>query len=75
MSRSNDHQANDWRTSKGTKPANLDLFLRLDDDISIHESEGISVGFLWVPREVNTIADRLSKEAAQSGHSSNGGAL
>lgn len=58
---------NKLRNSRNAKPANLDLFLQLDAALSIEEIKGIKVGFWHVPREHNTIADKLAKEAAQFG--------
>ncbi|KAL9630285.1 MAG: hypothetical protein Q9204_004799 [Flavoplaca sp. TL-2023a] len=58
---------NKLRNRRNAKPANLDLFLQLDAALSIGESKGIKVGFWHVPRENNTIADKLAKEAAQFG--------
>ncbi|KDR79284.1 hypothetical protein GALMADRAFT_93193 [Galerina marginata CBS 339.88] len=52
-----------WRTSGGKKPANLDLFLKLDDLVSSLEQDGIAVGFLHIPREFNQKADELAKRA------------
>ncbi|KAL8766430.1 MAG: hypothetical protein Q9209_006806 [Squamulea sp. 1 TL-2023] len=57
------------RTSRNTKPENLDLFLRLDEALTIEEiNTGIKIGFWHVPREYNTVADTLAKKAAQLGH-------
>ncbi|KIW20826.1 hypothetical protein PV08_01404 [Exophiala spinifera] len=58
---------NDWRTSKGTKPANLDLFLALDDALASHEAKKVKIGFWHIPREYNQLADRLAKAAAIDG--------
>ncbi|KAL8860579.1 MAG: hypothetical protein Q9178_002932 [Gyalolechia marmorata] len=58
---------NNLRTNRNTKPANLDLFLRLDDAVAVEETKGVKIGFWHVPREYNAIADRLAKEAAQLG--------
>ncbi|KAL8910559.1 MAG: hypothetical protein Q9171_004141 [Xanthocarpia ochracea] len=59
---------NNLRTNRNTKPANLDLFLQLDDAIAVEETKGVKIGFWHVPREYNAIADRLAKDAAQLGH-------
>lgn len=54
------------RTSDGRTPANLDLFLALDQEITATEKKhGILVGFWYIPRKYNTIADRLAKDAAK----------
>ena len=58
---------NNIRTNCNTKPANLDIFLRLDDAVAVEETKGVKIGFWHVPRENNAIADRLAKEAAQLG--------
>ncbi|KDR79283.1 hypothetical protein GALMADRAFT_1231813 [Galerina marginata CBS 339.88] len=52
-----------WRTSEGKKPANLDLFLQLDDLTSGLEQDRILVGFLHIRREFNQKADDLAKRA------------
>ncbi|KAF1975435.1 ribonuclease H-like protein [Bimuria novae-zelandiae CBS 107.79] len=57
----------DWRTSKGTKPANLDLFLALDRVVTTHEAKNVTIGFWHIPREHNKLADRLAKAAAVHG--------
>lgn len=43
---------------------NLDLFRRLDDAITEQEANGIEIGFWHIPREYNTLADGLAKQAA-----------
>ncbi|KAG6995794.1 hypothetical protein G7Y79_00041g077460 [Physcia stellaris] len=59
---------NNLRTNRGTKPANLDLFLRLDEALAVEErKQDVKIGFWHVPREYNKVADRLAKEAAQLG--------
>ena len=58
-------QNNNWRTKSGKRPSNLDLFFKLDTKITKREiEEDIKIGFWHVPRRLNTIADRLAKEAA-----------
>ncbi len=52
------------RTSRGKRPANLDLYLKLDKAVSSVEKEGIDVGFWIIPRELNK-ADELAKKATQ----------
>ncbi|KAF1939827.1 ribonuclease H-like protein [Clathrospora elynae] len=59
---------NNWCTSKGTKPVNLDLFLALDVLMTKHEARNFKVGFWRIPREHNELADRLAKAAAVNGH-------
>ena len=60
-------QNNGFRTNRNTKPANLDLFMKLDAAITIEEEKNINVGFWHVHRVYNTIADKLAKEAAELG--------
>lgn len=58
-------QANNWVTRSGTKPSNLDLFLRLHHDILSYErDQNIRIGFWKVDRTDNQIADGLAKKAA-----------
>ena len=52
------------RTSQGKRPANLDLYLKLDEAVSCVEKEGIDVGFWIIPRELNK-ADELAKKATK----------
>ncbi|KAK8214488.1 ribonuclease H-like domain-containing protein [Phyllosticta capitalensis] len=56
---------NGLKTSSGTTPANLDLFLRIDRQIEKMTDGNFSVDFRQVPREQNGIADRLAKSAAE----------
>jgi ribonuclease HI len=35
----------DWRTSKGTKPANLDLFLALESVVTTQEAKNVTVSY------------------------------
>ncbi|KAL8915909.1 MAG: hypothetical protein Q9172_006570 [Xanthocarpia lactea] len=50
------------------KPANLDLFLALDLTLAANEAkQDVKIGFWHVPREYNTIADRLAKNALLEG--------
>ncbi|KAK8254119.1 ribonuclease H-like domain-containing protein [Phyllosticta capitalensis] len=58
-------KSNGYRTSTHKKPANLDLFMRLDKLIEGFESEDVVIGFLHIPREHNKIADKLAKRAAK----------
>lgn len=60
-------ESNNWRTSNGTKPANLDLFLALDDLVTTQEANNLTIGFWHIPREHNKLADRLAKAAAFHG--------
>ena len=58
---------NGWCTSKGTRPANLDLFQELDRLIKRRErQEGFRVAFWHIPREFNGVADGLAKAAART---------
>ncbi|KAF2087069.1 ribonuclease H-like protein [Saccharata proteae CBS 121410] len=58
---------NGWRTSKGTTPANLDLFLVLDAAMKTLEAKNVTIGLWHIPRENNKLADRLAKAAAIDG--------
>ena len=59
-------QLNGMRASDGRTPANLDLFLELDQEITAAEAKhDILVGFWYIPRKYNAIADRLAKDAAK----------
>ena len=58
-------QRNGMRTAAGRTPANLDLFMKLDQEIDAIERErDVKIGFWHVSREHNTIADRLATAAA-----------
>lgn len=62
-------QRNGLRTNRGTKPANLDLFLKLDAAITTHETgQDLKIGFWHIRREYNTLADALAKEASTQGN-------
>ncbi|KAL8677194.1 MAG: hypothetical protein Q9224_007215 [Gallowayella concinna] len=59
---------NNLRTNRNTKPANLDLFLELDAELTAQETAlPVKIGFWHVPREYNKVADVLAKEAALLG--------
>jgi hypothetical protein len=59
-------QANNMRESNGHRPANLDLFLRLDDLIRAKEHQnGIAICFWLIPRSYNKIADELAEKGAK----------
>ncbi|KAL9043629.1 MAG: hypothetical protein Q9214_003189 [Letrouitia sp. 1 TL-2023] len=56
----------DWRTASGAKPANLDLFQKLDRKIKEEEAQqSIKIGFWHFGRQHNELADSLAKAAAQ----------
>ncbi|KAJ6540315.1 ribonuclease H-like domain-containing protein [Mycena capillaripes] len=55
---------NNWLTTTGRLAENHDLFRRFEDIVCGHESRGLKVQFLHVPRELNTIADGLATGAA-----------
>lgn len=49
-------------------PANLDLFLYLDEELTAAEMKlNVKIGFWHVRREYNRIADGLAKKAALEG--------
>jgi len=59
-------KANGLRTSQGRRPSNLDLFLKLEQEIiRLERARRIDVGFWRIPRELNWRADSLAKEAAR----------
>jgi len=60
-------KSKNWMTSKGTSPANLDLFLRVEEEVIRLEKENIPVGFWYIPRVHNAVADSLAKTAAAQG--------
>ena len=61
-------EGNNYRTNRNVKPANLDLFLKLDQFITCEEAkQDLQIGFWHIPREYNKVADRLAKEASMSG--------
>ncbi|KAG6849924.1 hypothetical protein H0H93_003635 [Arthromyces matolae] len=53
-----------WRNAQDKRPANLDLFMKLDDITTEVERSGTVVGFWHISREYNEIADGLAKQAA-----------
>ncbi|KAJ7652696.1 ribonuclease H-like domain-containing protein [Mycena polygramma] len=55
---------NNWITTTGRRATNHDLFRRFEDAVCAHESRGLKVQFLHVPRELNSIADGLATRAA-----------
>ncbi|TFY61141.1 hypothetical protein EVJ58_g4689 [Rhodofomes roseus] len=62
----NKWKPNGMRTFDYRTPANLDLFLRLDQEIdNLERQRDIRIGFWHVPRQHNAIADRLAKDAAK----------
>ncbi|KIK81608.1 hypothetical protein PAXRUDRAFT_15146 [Paxillus rubicundulus Ve08.2h10] len=55
-----------WRKADGTRPANLDLFLKLQGEVEAREHElGCKIKFWHVRMEYNQIADGLAKDAAR----------
>ncbi|KAL9009405.1 MAG: hypothetical protein Q9173_005563 [Seirophora scorigena] len=59
---------NSLRTKSNTRPANLDLFLKLDEELTAEENkQNVKIGFWHVRREYNKIADGLAKKAALLG--------
>jgi ribonuclease HI len=70
-------------TSKGTAPVNLDLFLRVEEEVIRLENKNVPVGYpvpfyllladppqvgFWhIPRAHNEVADQLAKDAAVDG--------
>ncbi|KAK6515519.1 hypothetical protein TWF506_007852 [Arthrobotrys conoides] len=61
-------KANGFKNAKGNEPANLSLFLTLEQDICRVEKKwvgGVVICFWWIPREYNKIADGLAQNAAK----------
>jgi ribonuclease HI len=56
-------QTRGWRTSDGKRPANLDLFMKLDECVTNIEQGNVEVGFLRIPGAHNRKADSLAKRA------------
>ncbi|KAF8215088.1 ribonuclease H-like domain-containing protein [Mycena galopus ATCC 62051] len=54
---------NNWKNRQGDIPKNLDLFQRLDNNVSYYERQGFKIQFFHVRRELNTLADELAKRA------------
>ncbi|KAG7005720.1 hypothetical protein G7Y79_00018g045270 [Physcia stellaris] len=66
-------RSNGYRTNRGNRPSNLDLYLRLDRAVAeLERDRDWEVGFWHVPRGNNAIADRLAKEAAVLGDTRRG---
>ncbi|KAL9099545.1 MAG: hypothetical protein Q9187_009482, partial [Circinaria calcarea] len=57
---------NGWRTSQGTLVKNRDLWELLIETVKDRGTNGLQVLFWLIPRELNTVADQLAKEAAAS---------
>ncbi|KAG6914512.1 hypothetical protein DXG01_016844 [Tephrocybe rancida] len=60
-------RSNGWRNAQGRRPANLDLFIKLDELVTAVEATGIVVGFWHVPRRYNVVADNLARQATRKG--------
>lgn len=58
-------RANGWRTAGGRTIANLSDFLELEEIVQKLERFQITVRFWRVPREFNSQADELAKDAAR----------
>lgn len=56
--------SNGWRTSTGSPVKNRDLWELLLKEISRRQQSGLRIKFWHIPREYNTVADRMAKEAA-----------
>ncbi|KAI4527153.1 ribonuclease H-like protein [Schizophyllum commune Loenen D] len=56
---------NGWRTSLGSTPANMDLFLQLEREMEdLEVDNNVKFGFWHVPRHLNQEADKLAKIGA-----------
>ncbi|KAH7916647.1 ribonuclease H-like domain-containing protein [Hygrophoropsis aurantiaca] len=59
-------KANGWRTSRGGRPSNIDLFQKLDAEVDANERRHhVEIGFWHVNREHNQLADKLAKQGAR----------
>lgn len=59
-------KANGLKTAQGRRPSNLDLFMKLDEEIlRLERARPLKIGFWRIPRELNSCADALAKEAAR----------
>ena len=56
---------NNWRTRRGTPAKNKDLWELLLKELDKWSEKGMLILFWHIPREQNTLADRLAKEAAE----------
>ena len=57
---------NGWVTSKRTAVKNRDLWELLVQEVNFFHQEGLEVIFWHIPRQLNSQADRLAKQAAAS---------
>ncbi|KAF3908315.1 hypothetical protein AA313_de0207206 [Arthrobotrys entomopaga] len=61
-----DWKANGWKNSKGSMPANLNLFISLKQKLAdLEKKRGINICFWHISRVYNTVADELAKIGAQ----------
>ncbi|KAJ7069289.1 ribonuclease H-like domain-containing protein [Mycena amicta] len=63
-------KANNWKNKQNARPANLDLFQRLDALVATPLANDFIVQFFHVPLELNALADRLAREGADKLHDS-----
>ncbi|KAG6836908.1 hypothetical protein H0H93_001495 [Arthromyces matolae] len=55
--------ANGLRNLQGKRPANIDLFLKLDQKVKAIEATGLLVGLWNIPKKHNTLANNLARKA------------
>ncbi|KAH7888276.1 ribonuclease H-like domain-containing protein [Phlebopus sp. FC_14] len=59
-------KARGWRKSDGSRPCNLDLFQRLEEEVEIRERRhSCKVKFWYVERRYNHLADAMAKRGAR----------
>ncbi|KAK7608778.1 ribonuclease H-like domain-containing protein [Phyllosticta paracitricarpa] len=56
---------NEMKTSNGTAPVNIDLFLQIESRIQRMDGLTVVIRFMHIPREKNGLADMLAKQAAE----------
>lgn len=59
---------NGWTTSNGEAVKNKDLWEMLLGEVERWDSWGLKIQFWTIPRELNAVADRAAKRAAQEVH-------
>jgi len=57
---------NGWKTSSGGDVVNQDLWGSVLESIAEFRENGLEVQFWHIPRGLNSVADRLAKDGAQS---------
>jgi ribonuclease HI len=57
-------QKSGWKTTRGKKVVNQDLWKELIKELDKWRTLGLEITFWHIPRELNSVADRLAKTAA-----------